>query len=66
MKYQIKEGEIQEFIDDVIEEEVCEVRDFCNENILIICVQIWEFFFVNRKVIEFDGKIFCYKMLQFG
>lgn len=56
MKYQIKEGEIQEFIDDVIEEEVCEVRDFCNENILIICVQMWEFFFVNRRVIEFDGK----------
>lgn len=66
MKYQIKEGEIQEFIDDVIEEEVCEVYDFCNENILIMCVQIWEFFFVNRKVIEFDGKLFYYKTLKFS
>lgn len=66
MKYQIKEGEIQEFIDDVIEEEVCDVRDFCNENILFICVQMWEFFFVNRRVIEFDGKLIYYKTLKFS
>lgn len=54
MKYQIKEGEIQEFIDDVTEEEVCEVRDLCNENIPTICAQMWELPSVNRRATESD------------
>lgn len=54
MKYQIKEGEIQEFIDDVTEEEVCEVYDLCNENIPTMCAQIWELPSVNRRATESD------------
>lgn len=54
MKYQIKEGEIQEFIDVVTEEQVCEVCELCNENIPLISAQIWELPSVNRRATESD------------
>lgn len=66
MKHQVKEGEIQEFIDDVTEEEVCEVRNLCNENIPTICAQIWELPSVNRKATESDGKLLYHKTSKFS
>lgn len=66
MKYQIKEGEIQEFIDDVTEEEVCDVRDLYNENIPLICAQMWELPSVNRRATESDGKLLYHKTSKFS
>lgn len=66
MKYQIKEGEIQEFIDVVTEEQVCKVCELCNENIPLISAQIWELPSVNRRATESDGKLLFHKMSKFS
>lgn len=52
LKFQIKEDEIREFIDDVTEEQACEVVELYSENIHHISAQIWELPSVNRRATE--------------
>ncbi|XP_061173024.1 uncharacterized protein LOC133182263 [Saccostrea echinata] len=54
IKYEIKEKEIQDFLDDITEDQPCTLHDLTMDNVSQIATQIWDLSLVNRKPTESD------------
>ncbi|XP_062621586.1 uncharacterized protein LOC134283143 [Saccostrea cucullata] len=54
IKYEIKEKEIQDFLDDITEDQPFTLHDLTTDNVSHIATQIWELPLVKRKPTESD------------